>query len=144
MVRSSLLAIPLAGILGGLSLLHAYWALGGRWASSNTVPVVNSRRAFEPGPGATWAVCGLLALAVMLVLGEAGFIPRGPFPMLFDAGVWGVGVVFLLRAIGNLSTFGFFKKVTGTGFARWDTRLYSPLCLMLAALAFGLASQSAP
>jgi hypothetical protein len=43
-------------------------------------------------------------------------------------GVWGLALVFMLRAVGNLRTFGFFKTVTGTPFARWDTWLYSPLC----------------
>ncbi len=59
--------------------------------------------------------------------------------MLFDVGVWGLGLVFLLRAVGNLRTFGFFKIVKGTPFADWDTWLYSPLCLLLALLAAGLA-----
>jgi hypothetical protein len=50
-VRSRLLfAIPLAVILGGLSLLHAYWALGGRRGSAYTVPTVNGRRLFDPTP----------------------------------------------------------------------------------------------
>jgi hypothetical protein len=48
-------------------------------------------------------------------------------------------LVFVLRAVGNLRTFGFFKNITGTPFSRWDTWLYSPLCLLLALLAAGLA-----
>ena len=75
-----LFAIPLIVILGGLLLLHAYWALGGRWGSAYTVPTISGRR-----------------------------------------------------------TFGFFKVVKGTPFAEWDTWLYSPLCLLLALLAAGLA-----
>jgi Protein of unknown function (DUF3995) len=63
----------------------------------------------------------------------------GRLPGLFEAGVWGLSLVFLLRAFGNFTTFGFFKTVTGTPFARLDTWLYSPLCLVLAALAAGLA-----
>lgn len=132
-------AIPLAAILGALSLLHAYWALGGRAGSGYTVPVVNGRRAFEPGPLATWIVCGLLALAAFIVIGKAGYVARALPMVLFNIGVWGLSVVFLLRAVGNLRTFGFLKSVTGTDFARWDTWLYSPLCLLLSALAAGLA-----
>src|SRR6266403_2083334 len=101
-----LFAIPLAGILGGLALLHAYWALGGRWGSAYTVPTVNARR---------------------------------PLPVLFDIGVWGLGLVFALRAVGNLRTFGFFKIVKGTPFADWDTWFYSPLCVLIALLVVGLA-----
>jgi hypothetical protein len=139
-VRNRLLfAIPLTGILGGLLLLHAYWALGGRWGSTYTVPTVNGRRTFDPSPLATWVVCGLLGLAVIIVMGKSGWIAQGPLPVLFDVGVWGVGLVFALRAVGNLRTFGFFKIVKGTPFADWDTWFYSPLCLLLALLATGLA-----
>jgi hypothetical protein len=78
-------------------------------------------------------------MAVILVMGKAGWIGIAPLSILFDAGVWGLSAVFLLRAVGNLRTFGFFKSITGTRFAQWDTRLYSPLCLLLAVLAAGVA-----
>jgi Protein of unknown function (DUF3995) len=135
-----LCAIPLAVILGGLLLLHAYWALGGRWGSAYAVPTINGRRSFDPSPLATWTVCGLLGLALIIVIGKSAFIAPGPLPGLFDAGVWGLGLVFALRAVGNLRTFGLFKSVKGTPFADWDTWFYSPLCLLLALLAAGLAS----
>ena len=77
-------------------------------------------------------------------MGKAGWIGTGPLSALFDAGVWGLGLVFLLRAFGNLRTFGFFKTVTGTPFAQWDTGLYSPLCLLIALLAAGLARLPSP
>ena len=48
-----LFAMPLTVILGGLSLLHAYRVLGGRWMSAYTVPTVNGRRIFDPTPIAT-------------------------------------------------------------------------------------------
>ena len=134
-----LFAIPLAVILGGLSLLHAYWALGGRWGSAYTVPTVNGRRLFDPAPVATWLICGLLGTAVILVMGKAGWIATGSLPVVFDVGVWVLGVVFTLRAVGNFRTFGFFKTITGTAFAEWDTWFYSPLCLLLALLAAALA-----
>ena len=135
-----LFAIPLTVILGGLSLLHGYWALGGRWGSAYTVPTINGRRSFDPSPLATWMICGLLALAMIIVVGKSGWIATGPLPVLFDVGVWGLGFVFVLRAVGNLRTFGFFKTVKGTPFADWDTWFYSPLCLLLALLAAGLAT----
>jgi Protein of unknown function (DUF3995) len=134
-----LFAIPLAGILSALSLLHAYWALGGRWGSAYTVPVIRGQRSFEPTPFATWFVSGLLAIATILVIGKAGWIGSAQLAIFLDIGVWGVGLVFLLRAFGNLRTFGFFKTVTGTPFARWDTWFYSPLCVLLALLAANVA-----
>ena len=134
-----LFAILLIVIFAALSALHAYWALGGRWGRANTVPTVGGRRSFEPSPFATWVVCALLAIAVGVVIGKVAWIGNGVLRMLFDLGVWGLTAVFLLRAIGNLRTFGFFKRVTSTPFAQWDTWLYSPLCLLIALLAAGLA-----
>jgi len=134
-----LFAIPLVCILGGLSLLHAYWALGGRWGSAYTVPTIGGRRSFDPSPFATWVVCGLLGLGVVIVCEKAGWIAKHPTPLLWDIGIWGLVFVFALRAVGNFRTFGFFKVVKGTPFADWDTWLYSPLCLLLAALLVGLA-----
>jgi hypothetical protein len=135
-----LFAIPLVVLLGALSALHAYWALGGRWGHAYTIPTVGGRRSFDPSPLATWVVCALLAIGVILVMGKAGWIGTDAPRMILDVGVWGLSLVFLLRAVGNLRTFGFFKNVTGTRFAQWDTWVYSPLCLLLALLAAGLAS----
>ncbi len=139
MPSSALFAIPLVSIFAGLSLLHAYWALGGRWGSAHTVPTAQGRRSFDPSPLATWIVCALLALAAFLVMGKAGWIETGPLTYLFDAGVWALAFVFFARAIGNFKTVGFLKSVKNTPFASRDTWLYSPLCLLIALLAAALA-----
>jgi hypothetical protein len=139
MSNRSLFAIPLACIFSGLSLLHAYWALGGRWGSAYTVPTIGGRRSFDPSPFATWVVCGLLGTAAVIVLAKSAWITKGPLRVVLDIGVWGLAFVFALRAVGNFRTFGFFKVVKGTPFADWDTWLYSPLCLLVAALVVGLA-----
>ena len=39
-----------------------------------------------------------------------------------------------LRAVGDFRMVGFWKTVRDTPFARWDTRLFSPLCVAIAAL----------
>jgi hypothetical protein len=132
-------SIPLTVTFAGLSLLHAYWALGGRWGSAYTVPTISGRRSFDPSPLATCVVSSLLGLAVIIVMGKSAWIAPGPLSALFQIGAWGFGLVFLLRAVGNLRTFGFFKVVKGTPFADWDTWLYSPLCLLIALLVVGLA-----
>jgi len=138
MISRLLFAVPLVVILSGLSLLHVYWASGGRWGSAYTVPTVSGRRMFDPSPLATWAVAGLLGISVVLVMSKVGWI-RTPLPVLVDVGVWGLSLVFLLRTVGNLRSFGFFKTIKDTPFAHWDTCLYTPLSLLLALLAAGLA-----
>jgi len=134
-----LFAIPLVVALGGISVLHIYWALGGKWGSAFTVPTVSGRRMFDPTPAATWGVAGLFGIGMILVLGKAGWIQTRSLNWVSDLGIWALSLVFLLRAIGNLRSFGFFKTIKETPFAHWDTWLYSPLCLLLAILAAGLA-----
>jgi hypothetical protein len=51
-----------------------------------------------------------------------------------------LGAVFVLRAIGERKLVGFFKRVRGTAFARWDTWLFSPLCLALGVSVLWLAT----
>jgi hypothetical protein len=89
-----LFAIPLTVILALLSILHAYWALGGSWGSAYAVPTVSGRRTFDPSAAATWAVCALLGMAVLLVMGNAGWIARGPLPELFTVGLWALAPGF--------------------------------------------------
>jgi len=102
------------------------------------VPTIGGRRLFNPSPLATWLVASLLGIAVILVMGRVGWIRTGALSGLVDLGVRVLALVFLLRAVGNLRSFGFFKTITDTPFAEWDTWLYSPLCLLLAMLAAGL------
>ena len=47
-----------------------------------------------------------------------------------------IGIVFLIRAIGDFKYVGFSKKVKGSLFAENDGRYYSPLCLVVSGIAF--------
>jgi len=96
---------------------------------------MNGRRTLNPSPLATYVVAFLLAAGAVTMCGGVGLFQTGPLTWLFRLGTWCLFGVFLLRAFGNLKTFGLFKSVQGTQFAYWDTHLYSPLCLLLAALA---------
>lgn len=129
----------LAAVFAALCLLHVYWAAGGRFGGGVGVPTVGGRRAFEPTPAATVLVAVALFAAMLVVLGRidvwGGFVPRP----LFRWGTWGISLIFFLRSVGDFKLFGFFKEVRGTRFAQYDTWLYSPLCLVIALVAFVLA-----
>jgi len=128
-------ALVFAAVLLFLAGLHVYWALGGAWGSAATIPTMNGRRTLNPSPLATYVVAFLLAAGAVTMCGGVGLFQTGPLTWLFRLGTWCLFGVFLLRAFGNLKTFGLFKSVQGTQFAYWDTHLYSPLCLLLAMLA---------
>ena len=122
-----------ATVLLVLALLHVYWAIRGIDGASVAIPSVDGKPLFVPSRAATVAVAVALGLAALLVLGTIGalgtrFVPHN----VYRVGTSGVATAFLLRAVGEFRYVGFFKRVHGTPFAYWDTRVYSPLCVVLA------------
>jgi hypothetical protein len=130
--------ILLAAVFAVLSLFHIYWALGGRLASGVTVPMVSGERAFNPSPLGTILVAAALLLAMLIILGQIGLLGEMIPKWIFRWGTFGIGLIFFLRAIGEFRLVGFFKQASDTPFAYWDTRLFSPLCLLIAVTAFVL------
>lgn len=49
-------------------------------------------------------------------------------------------VIPQIRAIGDFKYVGVFKKVQRTGFARNDTKIYTPLCVIIATISFLIAN----
>ena len=130
------LASTISGVLLLLSLLHVYWALGGRRGRAVGVPEVGDRPLFAPTPLATLGVALGLAAAALVVATRARLWTASPVPApLASWGTLVLAAVFIGRAIGDFRFVGFTKRVRRSRFARWDTRLYSPLC---AALGFGM------
>jgi hypothetical protein len=122
--------MTLAAILLILAAIHVYWASGGTWAASKVTPKLgDGKPLFVPGPAATLAVAGLMLFAAAIA---AGFVLAQYHSLLMLA----MTAVFSLRAIGEFRYCGFFKRIRNTEFAYWDTRIYSPLCLLMALLAF--------
>jgi Zn-dependent alcohol dehydrogenase len=84
-----------------------------------------------PSRAATLVVAALLAASAAIVVGGVrGWDPR----LVFRLGGAGIAVVLFARAVGDRRYIGFFKRIGDTEFARRDTWLYSPLCLVLAAV----------
>ena len=126
-----------------LGLVHVYWALGGRlglqaalpqlpvppgWQQHGEPQMVN---AFDPRRGTTLAVAALL-IAVALAVGlRAGLFTEPVRHAALQAVLAGVALVMFARAIGDFRLVGFFKRVKGSAFARMDTWVYSPLCVVL-------------
>jgi hypothetical protein len=138
MVR--ILGIVLAVIFALLSFLHVYWAIGGRLGRDASIPMsVGGARVLRPSPIGTTLVAAALFAAMLVVLGRlklvGAIVPR----WIFYWGTWVISLLFLLRSIGDFRYVGFFKSVSGTNFAHWDTILFSPLCLFIAVAAFLLS-----
>lgn len=133
MVRG--LGILTALIFAALAALHVFWAAGGTWGRAAAIPAagVGGQRVLHPSPLGTLAVAAALLATALVVLGRLG-VWAVPLPgWFFKWAAWGIALVFLARAVGEFRYVGLFKRVRGTDFAFWDTWLFTPLCLLVAA-----------
>lgn len=121
--------------LAAITLLHVAWLTGSTLWSDRAVPhasgssgkpVIDFPRSVT---AAVTAVFAMMALLPALAMGWLTLIPPRTASLL----CLGAAFIFLVRAVGDFRYCGFFRRVQGTTFAHWDARLYSPLCLLLAA-----------
>lgn len=138
----------------GLGLVHVFWAAGGKLGFEAVVPTLpvaataagagdaaSARPAFTPSRAATFGVAvGLIGIAVLVAL-RAGLVGTALQNGVLTAAIGLLAVLMFVRAVGDFRLVGFFKKVVGTPFARWDSLVYSPLCVLLG---LGLASVACP
>lgn len=125
-----------------LSILHIYWAGGGKAGISKVIPVIEGKPAITPGKVITLLVAfGLMGIAgVSYVLGYVNLESYFFGDYVVYAG-WFLAFVFLVRAVGDFNLVGFFKKHKSSEFAVYDTKYYSPFCLSMSA-AFTLLTGS--
>ena len=137
-----MVAYGLAAIFTAIAALHFFWVLRGVGEGGIALPTLNSGRpVFMPSRPTTMAVVIALVAAAIVVLGRAELLPENSIPDgLFIVGAWGLGIVFAARAIGEFRYVGLFKTQRSTGFARADTRYFTPLCIAIAAGVFYLAA----
>jgi hypothetical protein len=115
-----------------LSILHFYWAFGGKlWYDAVLPTSSNGLHRMNPGTGATIIVAfGLLILA-LITTGSQGSFDKYITRNYFRYGTLIIAIIFLSRAIGDFRFIGVFKTVKSTRFAVNDTQFFSPLCLFI-------------
>lgn len=131
-----ILSILLSVILIGLGLIHFNWVIGGKFGFSESLPTEeNGDRVLNPKKIDSAIVgIGLSTFGIFYLL-KAGIIGFNNLPeWIMKYGNWIIPILFLLRAIGEFKYVGFFKRVKKTEFGKWDSRLFSPLCLIIAIL----------
>ncbi|QDQ02977.1 DUF3995 domain-containing protein [Lysinibacillus fusiformis] len=126
-----ILTLLAVSVLFLISMLHVYWAYGGRWGSDLAIPVKEGeqRPAFVPKKTGTLLVAVLIVMAAMLMLVQGGYLQSIQANIITRIGCIVGSCVFFIRAIGDFKYVGFFKKIKHSEFARNDTWFYSPLCL---------------
>lgn len=112
-----------------LSAIHLYWACGGTAGKNLAIPVKdNGENSFTPSSIGTF----LVAVALLLFAVLAYCLSVMQIGWMWPFG-WVLSLFLLMRAIGDFKLVGFFKKPSSSDFAQYDRRIFSPLCLFLAA-----------
>ncbi len=124
-----------AVIFTAIALLHFYWAMGGKRFSEGVLPVKSDNSVvFQPDILPTLIVAIGLLIFAALTLAKLGHFSQWFSPKIVEYGNYAIIAIFALRAIGDFYYVGFFKKIKNTTFAKKDTAIYSPLCLIISVL----------
>lgn len=132
----NIVAIAIIAFAAGF---HFYWATGGQRGFSVSLP---QRPDGQPvlshllplwRPAAFVVALGLVLLAG-LVAAKGLSLEVGIAARLRDLALFATGGAFIARALVPNRYVGFFKTLRSTRWARYDTRLYSPLFLALGLL----------
>jgi len=107
---------------------HFYWGIGGKMGIDLVIPKKGNIPMFNPGKLLTLFVA-LLSLGFALVFYLLYFDVFLSSELIYVG--WMISGLFVLRSIGEFNAVGFFKKIKHSEFAKYDTRFFSPLCLLL-------------
>jgi hypothetical protein len=115
-----------------ISAFHLFWGIKGISPHSVFIPSADNKHLFSPSKLSCFLIGLIFLIGAMHILMLEGIIPP-----LFSQSTMMIlnriiSAVFLLRAIGEFRYIGFFKKIRGTRFAKYDDRFFSPLCMAIA------------
>lgn len=115
-----------------LALWHFAMALQPSRGAAGTVPSVAGKPLFVPSARATVGV-GFGLLLIALIVAATGNLVHAPVPPRVLTWLsYAIALALLARGVGEFRYVGMFKRVRGSRFAKLDTFVYSPLCLLLA------------
>ncbi len=115
-------------VLGGF---HFYWLFGGIWGLEQAIPTKGKVSSLSIPKIATLLVGVVLVLFGLIYLIKSEFINVQVPSWVTNYGYWFIPSIFILRAIGEFKYVGFFKKIKHTEFAKADSKIFSPLCLII-------------
>lgn len=115
-----------------MGLFHFYWAFGGKIGLDEALPTKNGELLLNPSKTLTFFVGVVLIVFAHIAYGLQfyDFTINTNKNIYFYSGLL-LSIIFTLRAIGEFNAVGFFKKIKDTEFAIYDTKYFSPLCLIL-------------
>jgi len=134
-----IISIILLIIFTLIAVLHLYWTLGGqKWLAGSLPMNDEGEPLFIPGP----------LMTAVVVIGLSGFgLYYGARAGLLDFpfshqenGIigWVIPSIFFVRGIGDLKYCGVMKKIKGSKFADLDSKIYTPLCFLIAIMGYAV------
>ena len=115
-----------------LAILHIYWAMGGKQYLADAIPTqLNGEVAMNPSIIITLLVAAVLLFFAGTTFANAGFLDVVIDPKYIHLATLFIGIIFILRAIGDFKFVGITKRIKETRFAVKDNQVYIPLCLTL-------------
>ncbi len=131
----ALIALTLFLIFVVLGGFHFYWLFGGSWGLKKVIPTKNNDSYALSTPKLATLMVGLVLVSFGLIY----LIKSGLVNILLPSWVtsymyWIVPSIFILRAIGDFNYVGFFKRIKQTEFSKADSKIFSPLCLVIGIL----------
>ncbi|MCD8553229.1 DUF3995 domain-containing protein [Seleniivibrio sp.] len=122
-----------------VALVHIYWSLGGTLFIDRALPEkTDGRKLFKPTRAGT-AIVGTVLLVVAMAATSPLYISDARLLSIFRIVLMFFCVVFFVRFIGDFRFVGIFRKIRNTGFAEYDTLVYTPLSLVFS-LVCGLSA----
>jgi len=125
----AILAIFVLSIMG---IFHFYWVFGGKVGLDKALPAKDGKLLLKPGKPLTFLVGVVLIFFAYIAyaLQFYDFTLNENRNFYLYSGIF-LSIIFILRAIGEFNVLGFSKKIKDTEFAKYDTKYFSPLCLLL-------------
>ena len=115
--------------LGGF---HFYWLFGGVWGLEKVIPSKDNKASSLIIPKFATLLVGLVLIIFgLMYLMKSGFMNVQIPYWLTNYGFWVIPSIFILRAIGDFNYVGYFKKIKNTVFAKSDSKIFSPLSLII-------------
>ena len=115
-----------------MGMFHFYWSFGGLIGLDKALPTEDGKLLLNPSKLLTFFV-GLVLIVFAYIAYSLQFddfmIIESSYFYKYSGQV--LSIMFILRAVGEFNAIGFFKKIKNTEFAMYDTKYFSPLCLVL-------------
>ncbi len=133
------LAILNSLFFAALALIHLNWLLGGSFGSHLLIPTDgNNRLLYKPNGTKVAVLCAGFLLFILVNLMRTGILVESTVEPISRYGIAAIGMLLLLRAIGDFSYVGFSKRFYNSRFAYTDSWIFSPVCLVMAIFHFAL------